>query len=261
MRQIENLIRPHTGHITRTRVVTGGYGTATTFTVTAERGTWFVKATPNRPGGHLDAARREAAVGPFVTTVSPEIRFTVEDPDWFVVGFEHIDARPADFTPGSPDLPLLVDVLDRLAAIPLPPVAHDWHETRWDRFATEEERALFRGDDLVHADVHGRNVLIDGDGRSRLVDWEWPTRGAGLITLGSVAVQLVAAGHSAESAESWIGRCSAWQRADPDGLDAFARAGSRMMDWFANRHPEDTWLSALADAASTWSHHRARALR
>ncbi|MEV6819425.1 protein kinase [Nocardiopsis dassonvillei] len=253
--QITQLIQPHTGDVRHVKPVTGGFGVSTTAVVAGAAGEFFVKATPNRPGGNLDAARREAAINASVLALSPALRWQVEDEKWFVLGFEAVQGRTADTLPGSADLLAIIDAVNTLAALPLPEVARDWEEVRWDRFATEEERRLLRGDALTHTDLHGRNVLIGAE-RVWIVDWEWPTRGAHAITPSCLAVQLVASGHSTTDAEAWVSGCEAWKRASPESLDGFALANARMHHWFAEMRPEEAWLADMAVAAQAWADHR-----
>ncbi|MEV5237967.1 hypothetical protein AB0K89_02365 [Streptomyces cinnamoneus] len=69
-------------------------------------------------------------------------------------------------------------------------------------------------------------------------------------------MQLISAGHSPESAESWAAGCTAWANADPKAIDAFAMADLRMQRAIANRRPEEAWLKALEQAAQAWVDHR-----
>ncbi|MEU3018919.1 protein kinase [Nocardiopsis sp. NPDC007018] len=218
-----DLIRPHTGEVIRVRPAGEGHGWSTPALVSSERGEFFVKGVPNRPGGRLDSAQREATINPFVRNVTPTMRWQAEDEHWFVMGFDAIEGRPADFLPGSSDLGRVVEVLNRVSEIPLPAVARGWEETRWDRFATDDEKALLRGDSLTYTDVHELNFLLT-EGGTWLLDWGWPTHGAPVIMPSDLAVQLVAARHSPESAEGWVGQLEAWKASSPESVIAFARA-------------------------------------
>ncbi|WP_407565336.1 hypothetical protein [Streptomyces sp. 184] len=84
----------------------------------------------------------------------------------------------------------------------------------------------------------------------------WPTRGAAFIDPAILVVQLVSSGHSAESAESRVSRCTAWAEADPKALDAFAAATVRMNRAVAARKPEADWLRAMTAAAEAWANWR-----
>ncbi|GAB2520785.1 protein kinase [Nocardiopsis aegyptia] len=147
--------------------------------------------------------------------------------------------------------------MDVLSELPLPDVAKEWEETRWDRFATDDEQQLLRGDILTHTDIHHNNVLVSPV-RMWVVDWEWPTRGSEAITPSALAVQLVAAGHSPAGAEGWLASGRVWKRCGREALNAFARANARMNRRFAGLRPDEQWLEAMAVAAESWSEHLER---
>jgi hypothetical protein len=221
-----------------------------------EKGTFFVKAVRNRPGGRRDSLIRERDINPYVRRVAPALRWHAEDDMWSVLGFEAVEGRPSDLAPGSPDLRHVVDLLASVGSFELPKVARDWPETRWDAYVADPgDTTLLRGDALLHTDVNADNVLV-GDSRAWLVDWAWPTRGAGFIDCACFVVQLIAAGHSAGSAESWASGCAAWVEADPRAIDVFVRANLRMYQAFTEHNPEAAWLAALEAAARSWSDHR-----
>lgn len=250
------LIDPHTGGLGSARRTARGFGSDLTALVDCEKGPFFVKAMRNRPGGRRDSLVRERLINPFVRTVSPALLWTAESAEWLVLGFEVVEGRSSAFEPGSPDLPAVVATLNRIGEITLPGVATMWAETRWDRFAADErEAALFAGDTLLYTDIHPSNLMI-GEQRTWAVDWSWPTRGAGVIDPACLALQLIAAGHSAGSAESWAAQCPAWTAADPRAIDAFVRANVRMYAAFAERKPDEGWLADMAAAARAWAEHR-----
>lgn len=251
---ITDLIRPHIGRIERVEPAPG-FGASSTGLVDAEGGRFFVKATP-QGSRDLEAARREAAVNPFVRSVSPAVRWKAENEDWFVLGIDAVEGRSADFSPGSSDLPTVIDTLNRVSVLPLPDVARGWTETRWDRFVTDAEKELLRGDALTHTDIHGRNFLI-GEEEAWLVDWEWPTRATPAAMPTCLAVQLVSSGHSPESAESWVSKTIAWERSSAESLRTLARANARLNRWFAELRADEKWLGAMAEAAEAWADQRA----
>ena len=250
---IIDLIRPHTGEVENVTAARG-YGASTTGLAVTARGRFFIKATP-QGDRDLESARREAAINPFVAPIAPAVRWQAEDEAWFAVGFDAVEGRTADFLPGSADMPTVIDTLNRVSALPLPEIARDWVETRWDRFATQAEKDLLRGDALTHTDIHGRNFLLGSEGQAWLVDWEWPTRAASAVMPTCLAVQLVSSGHSPESAEAWVSKTDAWDASSPESLVAVGRANARMNRWFAGLRPEEKWLDALAVAAEEWSEH------
>ncbi|RFS86695.1 protein kinase [Actinomadura spongiicola] len=189
----------------------------------------------------------------WVHPISPAVQWQAEDPEWIALGFEIVRGRHADLTAGSDDLPTVVEVLNRIGGLPLPEVAVDWHETRWDRYTDRPE--LLRGDALLYTDIHWSNIII-GE-RTWAVDWAWPTRGAAVIDPALLVIQLIAAGHSPEQAEEWASGCPAWKDADSEVIDAFAAANAFMYRTLADRRPDEPWLSAMATATRTWAHHRA----
>ena len=227
-----------------------------TAVVACEKGPFFVKAMHNRPGGRRDSIVREALINPYVVPISPALRWRAEDAEWVVLGFEAVEGRSSRFEPVSPDLPKIVGVLKRIGAPALPEVAEGWAETRWNRFAEDTvDASLFEGRALLYTDINPSNLMI-GDQGAWAVDWSWPTRGAAFIDPACLVVQLVAAGHSAEAAESWAAECPAWTEADPRAIDAFARAQLRMYRRLAERRPDETWLVAMQTAIRSWLDHR-----
>lgn len=248
-----DLMVPHTGAVTHTRPATGGSGFATAVFVHGEAGAFFVKAVPNRPGGRLDAARREALVNPALFGLAPRLLFQTEDEGWFVTGFEVVDGHHPDYAPGSPDLPQVVQVVDQITDLVLPETAVGWQETRWDRFTDRPD--LLAGDTLTYTDLHPNNILINGD-RAWVVDWEWPTLAAGFLTAGGLVGQLIASGHSPADSESWVSAGAAWKAADSAAVDEFARAQVRMQEWIVEQRPDQEWRKAMLAAAQEWSQYR-----
>ncbi|MFE0131060.1 phosphotransferase [Streptomyces sp. NPDC059037] len=188
--------------------------------------------------------------------LSPRLLWHAENDQWIALGFELIDGRPSGFAPGSADLPAVAQLVNRIGEISVPAVAEDWPETRWDRFASDQDDAtLFKGDSLIHGDINPSNLLV-GDAGSWVVDWAWPTRGSALIDPALLVLQLIAAGHSPEGAESWASQCAAWSKSDPAAIDAFATANLRMYRKRAKRFPDQTWLGAMEATAQTWVDYR-----
>lgn len=248
-------LRPLTGAITAVTPTHRQYSTDLTATVDAAQGRFFIKAMRNRPGGRRDQMLRERSINPAVRAFAPELLWSFEDEEWIVLGFAHVEARAADFEPGSPDLPVIMELVRRIGELPLPEVAREWRETRLDWWADRDAPELFRGDSLLYVDFHPANILI-GPERPWVVDWSWPTRGAAFIDPAVLVPQLIAAHHSPAEAEAWAARCPAWTEADPEAVDAFAVASARMARHRALREPGRPWRSAMADAVQLWAAHR-----
>ncbi|MFE7117647.1 protein kinase [Streptomyces sp. NPDC057654] len=250
------LVRPYTGELTNVQPTARGFGSDVTALVECERGPFFVKAMRNQPGGRRDSIIREKLINPAVRSVSSDLLWHAEDGQWIALGFEAIQGRPSSFKPDSPDLPVIIDILNRTSALDLPEVAQDWADTRWDRFAGNAKAIeLLQGNALLHTDINPSNLLI-GDQEAWAVDWSWPVRGAAFIDAAWLVVQLISAGHSAESAESWVAGCMPWVAADPRAIDVFAAAAVRMYRFRAERSPDASWLTAMTTAAQSWADHR-----
>ncbi|MFC0598793.1 protein kinase [Streptomyces palmae] len=253
-----HLILPYTGKVTHVRVPARGFSSDFSAVIDSEKGRFFVKAMFNRPGGRKASILRERAINPHVQPLSPRLLWSVDGDDagWIILGFEAIEERGLDFEPGSPDLPLAVDLLNRAARLELPDVARDWREDRWDAYVSSKgELGLLRGDALLHTDINPANLTV-GEAGSWIIDWSWPTRGPGFIDPACFVVQLIAAGHSPESAESWAAGCTAWTSADPRAIDVFAVADLRMHRRFIERNPSESWLAAMLAATEAWASHR-----
>ncbi|MFH8749842.1 protein kinase [Streptomyces rimosus] len=253
---LRSLLRPYTGVVTSFQQPAGGNDSDLTAFVESEHGPFFIKAMRNKPGGRRDSIIRERLINPYVHPLSPAMRWHAEDSEWIALGFDIVAGRRADFAPGSKDLTVVVELLDRIGGLDLPDVAQEWTERRWDRFCADESEAeLLRGDALLYTDIHESNLIV---GRQNVwaVDWSWPTKGAAFIDPAQFAVQLVSAGHSPESAELWAGRCKAWANANPASIDAFSAATVRMWRVRCDRSPDATWLEAMLAAAERWADHR-----
>ncbi len=254
---LRDFLRQYLGDV-EVRLAERGFSSDFAGIAEGTEGRAFVKAMRNREGGRLASLRREEGIAPYLRGIAPDLLWSAESEDWLVLGFEVVDGRTASFAPGSADLPEVVAALDSVSRLPLPTVAQDWYETRWSRFTHDEEAAaLLRGDSLLHTDVNPSNFLV-ANARTWMVDWAWPTRGAGLIAPACLVVQLVSAGHSAAAAEAWAEGCAAWRDADPHAVDAFAAATARMHRFLAERRGE-AWLCAMAAAAESWAAHRGAA--
>ncbi|MEU6389937.1 protein kinase [Streptomyces sp. NPDC046939] len=253
------LIEPEIGQASHAEVTERGFGSDLTAIIEGETGPVFVKAMRNRPGGRRDSILREREINPAVAhVISPPLLWYRENADWIVLGFEAIEGRRASFKLGSPDRQAVVYALNRIARIAPPRL--DWRETRWDRFAAnQEEAALFAGATLLHTDINPSNFMLDETGRTWLVDWAWPTLGAPFIDPALWAVQLIAAGHTVEAAESWASRCTGWAAANPRAITAFAGALHRMYAESSQRDPDAGWLSSMHEAARAWHLYRGAA--
>ncbi|MEU8922853.1 aminoglycoside phosphotransferase [Kitasatospora sp. NPDC048545] len=198
---------------------------------------------------------REAEVNPYVHGIAPALLARVEAAGWDLLIFEAVDGHHADYRPGSPDLPKVVDVLRRLAETPCPPIELRYAEQRLARYAAwPEDLDHFAGNALLHTDWHNTNVLVTDQG-ARLVDWAWATKGAPWLDAAYWVIWLIASGHDPAAAEEWASRVPTWQTAPAKGIDAFAIANANMWHEIGGQDP-DAWTAQMLAAAERWRNHR-----
>lgn len=176
--------------------------------VCADGSRHFVKAASvkaQRPfaDSYREEARKLAALPPGVP--SPQLIWHLDD-DWVALGIRHVDGRaprrpwrPADLdsvldglevvadqlTPPPPDLGLDLAEDDFL---PLLAMWDHVRASRPDLPHLDEAAALaggyaevVGGETLVHTDIRDDNLLLDGDGKVWICDWNWPVVGAAWI--------------------------------------------------------------------------------
>lgn len=184
---------------------------------------------------------------------APELLWRFDAAGWRIVGFEFVEGRQADYTPGSPDLNLIAAAVEDLACRECPPSVKLRVE---DRYRTLDERAeMFAGEGLVHCDLSPDNVLITDDGSVRIVDWAFVSRGASWLEFGFMVPWLIRAGHTPEAAESWLAGFPLWKGADPRHIDLFA---SLLNQAWSRRKVEGApaWLVEYAGLVQAWHEFR-----
>jgi hypothetical protein len=195
-------------------------------------------------------------INPHVRPVAPRLLWHVEDVGWSLLGFEYLaETRHGDYTPGSPDLPHVVQVMNQLHALPCPDLPLKDAGQRWTTYLDDERDAdLLRGDVLLHTDFNPLNILLD-DQSTWIIDWAWPTRGAAFIDPACFLLRLMAHGHTPAQAEAWAVECDGWHQAAPDTITVFANANARLFTQVADIDPQP-WKRHLAAAARQWAEYR-----
>lgn len=214
------------GRITSARTAGGGINSGVAAVLDTEAaGPVFVKGIPaDHP--QVTAQRREVAVSPFLPEACPQLRWHVEAGGWVLLGYEAVQGRQTDYTVVE-DLRLVLAAMEELQSVTAPEGAGlKTAPDRWGQYADPGTAELFAGDTLLHTDWAPDNVLIS-DGRARVIDWAWPTRGAAWIDPFTWALRLMQAGHTVEDAVGWARRLRSWQEADPGAVQAFAVANVR----------------------------------
>ena len=254
---LKDAIEKRTGPITAGRAVTGGQNSPLAAVIGTRDGSKvFVKGLPS-DHRRVITQEREAAAAPLVTRISPALLWHFDEAGWNVLGFEHIPGRAADYSPGSPDLDLVTQLMEALSRVNVPaghgPIKRA--EDRWKTYTADPADALvLAGGSLTHTDWMPDNVLIS-QGRAWLVDWAWPTLGAAWIDPACWLLRLMARDHSAAEAEARAARLPSYAAADPAHVDVFARANVSMWNEIEqlNNRP---WAKTMAYTARAWADHR-----
>jgi hypothetical protein len=247
-------IEHRTGPVRTARTASAGKNSAIAALLSTARGPVFLKGLRAEDPG-WPALEREAAVSPYVSPLSPALLWQTEVDGWNLLGFQAAPGRHADYSPGSADLPKVIDAMQRLALLWCPDLPQlKRAERRWAAYVDETDLPLLRGETLLHTDYSPDNVLIDGPA-ARLIDWAWPTLGAAFIDPCCLLVRLIFAGHTSEQAEACLRSAPAWTNAPTRGLDVFAAALARMWTQIAEADP-DPWKQAMAESARSWEAHR-----
>ncbi|WP_155057462.1 aminoglycoside phosphotransferase [Streptomyces blattellae] len=245
------LIETRTGPVLKHETAVSGLNSEIAARIHTPETTVFVKGLRE---GHrrVWTQAREADVNPHVRGIAPALLWRIQAAGWDVLGFEDIPGRHADYAPGSPDLPLVADVMSRLSTTQAPDITL---RTMSDRMkAHTDTPELFAGDTLCHTDWFPTNVLITGR-IAVLVDWAWASRGAAWIDPALWVVWLIDSGHTPAQAEQWAARIPAWNTAPAESIDAFARATASVWEEIADGQTEP-WVDGMLHAARTWSAHR-----
>ncbi|WP_377271896.1 phosphotransferase family protein [Peterkaempfera sp. SMS 1(5)a] len=274
-------VESHTGPVLKAEPVSTG--TANQFTAVlhpADGPAVFCKGVHGGTGPHLRMLRAEAAIGPHLAGLAPAVRWQATTTDWAILGFEHVPGCGADLAPGSPDLPLIADLLDRMRRrlTPCPPaptlplaerwarfpawqqLASDgldpWAAAHLDQLAAWEQRApeAVDGGTLAHCDLAWNNILIGPRG-VRVVDWALAGRAAPWVDTAFMVLRLIQYGHTPREAEAWAQQVTDWHSSD-DAVTAFAAAVAGIRVHRAQAPEAPAHMPQLAAAALSWVRYR-----
>ena len=196
----------------------------------------------------------EAMINPHVRPVAPRLLWQIETGGWNILGFERIDGRHADYSPGSRDLPKVVQAMRLLGQLPCPGLPLKRAEERWAPYVDNAAALeLLRGDSLLHTDYNRLNVLISH--AAHIIDWAWPTRGAAWIDPACFILRLMAAGHSPPGAEAWARQVPSWHTGSKEAVGTFAAASARLWDEIAGNDPQP-WKQEMSTVTHEWLRYR-----
>jgi hypothetical protein len=116
---LKQAIEARTGPIAGVRVASAGQNSPLAAIIDASDGKVFAKGLPS---GHrrVITQAREAAVAPLVKEISPALLWHFDEAGWNVLGYQYAPGRHADYSPDSPDLDRLVQLMNALSAIKVP---------------------------------------------------------------------------------------------------------------------------------------------
>ena len=147
-KEVRGAITARTGQITAIRTPGAGLNSPLAAIITAENGTVFTKGVPCSARRVITQAR-EAAVAPLVQHISPALLWHLEDiAGWDVLGYQYTAGRHAAYQPGSPNLDMIVGLMNTLSEITVPGQTDllKRAEDRWRAYVDEPEQAdLFAG--------------------------------------------------------------------------------------------------------------------
>ncbi|MEA2922713.1 MAG: hypothetical protein QOF07_2678 [Bradyrhizobium sp.] len=252
---VRRAITARTGPVLSAKTASDGLNSAIAMAVRTTTNTIFVKGMrSDHPG--VVTQHREAMINPHVLSVSPRLRWHIDDVDgWNLLGFDHIPGRPADYTPGSPDLPKVIAAMRRLGQVQCPDLPIKQADKRWADYVDDPmDLEWLRGDTLLHTDYNPLNILIHDSG-AHIIDWAWPTRGAALIDPACLILRLIAAGHTPAQAETSVAQAPAWNHAPKRAIAIFAVANSRLWRQIATDDPHP-WKTHMAAVVDQWAQHR-----
>lgn len=246
----------HTGTVHTAHSVGNGINSGIATLLHTEYGPVFVKGVPaDHP--QVRTQQREAEINPHLPAGCPRLLWRVRTDEWDLLGFERLTGRTADFRPGSPDLPAVVDALDRLARIPCPTLPLKSVRQRWEPYTDPDALHLLDGEHLLHTDMAPHNIIVtevDPDGPvAHLIDWAWPTRGAAWVDPAVWVLRLLVAGHTPPDADKWAARLPAWRAAPRAALLVFAHANLALWTELAEQDPDRNWKADLAGHARAWA--------
>ncbi|MFE6178804.1 aminoglycoside phosphotransferase [Streptomyces sp. NPDC056464] len=248
-----SLIEKATGPVDDVRTLKAGRNSAVAARVYASDHALFVKGLPlDHPW--VWTQKREADISPYVQDIAPKLYWHAEEDGWSLLGFEYVEGKHADFTPGSPDLTAVMASMTRLSQVPTPSTELKTMPHRLRSYVDDPaELAWFSGNSLLHTEWNPHNVLMTNR-EAMLVDWG-ASLGAAWIDPALWLLWLIAHDHSPAQAEAQAAVHPAWEHAPSAGLDALAHAQRRLWDSIADESTDD-WAKPMQRAARAWGEYR-----
>ncbi|MFB7779274.1 hypothetical protein [Streptomyces bauhiniae] len=186
---------------------------------------------------------------------TPRVLWEVEAGGWQLYGYEYVEGRYPDLSPGSGDLARLMGVLALMSERPWPEELRKKPlHTRWTGFLPEPAPPGLQGRELAHTDLSPHNMLVTAGGLV-LLDWALACPAPGWADAALAVPRLISAGHTPEQAERVARQVPSYRAADPDDLNLFARTLLNAWEAWERTRPM-AHRAALTAAAREWAVHR-----
>ncbi|MFD8546776.1 phosphotransferase [Streptomyces sp. NPDC059649] len=247
-------VEHHTGPVEEAVTAPHGVMSRLACTVDTRAGRMFVKGT-RRDDPQAWVYRHEAQVTRNAPR-APHVLWDVDAGGWLLYGYEYVEGRYPDLTPGSDDLDPLVRTLTVVSEVPWPEALRKKPlHTRWADFLPEDVPAGLQGRGLAHTDMSPHNMLVTPVGKLLLLDWALACPAPAWADTALTIPRLISAGHTAEQAEAIARQIPAYSAAAPAMVTTFARTVFRAWeDWERTRPLPHR--AALTAAAREWATHR-----
>ncbi|MDX2849296.1 aminoglycoside phosphotransferase [Streptomyces sp. PA03-3a] len=250
--EVREAVEAHTGPVLKSDTVSGGLNSQIASVVFTAEQRLFVKGMLADHSQHR-SQQREAAINAYVAPrLAPALLWQVQEAGWDLLGYEYAEGRHADYKPGSPDLPRVLQLASELAQIDTPPAAVVRNMgQRMSEYADPGAAERWStGRTLLHTDFASHNVLL-GEERDWLIDWAWPTVGPAWVDPVILILRLMEAGHTAAAADEVCRVLPAWRGADHEEVVLFSAAHARLWASIADQHPA-AWKTHMARQAGYW---------
>ncbi|BCJ76977.1 hypothetical protein CS0771_65210 [Catellatospora sp. IY07-71] len=250
---LRRLIEAEAGVFVRAEQVGTGHNCLLGMIMHTAHDRYFLKGVPADHKRAVWTQSNEAAINPHVRHVSAPLIFHVAADGWDVLGFQYLDGRHADLSPGSPDLLKITSGLQALASIPAPDgLSLRTADDRWRDYAGDHAH-LLAGTTVAHTDLHRHNILIDSS--AKFIDWAWPTLAAPWFDTACVGLQLIQAGHTPKDAELWCQNSPEFAAATDEAVSTFVAAARSLWAEISAADPQQ-WKIEVAEAARAWAEYR-----
>lgn len=187
---------------------------------------------------------------------APRLLWEADAGGWLLHGYEYIDGRYPDLSPGSPDLAPLLRTLTATSEAPWPEALRKKPlHSRWTEFLPEDVPPGLQGRGLAHTDMSPHNMLVTTSGELLLLDWALACPAPAWADTALTIPRLISAGHTAEQAEATARQVPVYRAADPATVSLFARTVYAAWESWERTRPMPH-RAALTAAAREWAAHR-----